>query len=315
MATRNSEASQVELLQEQHALAQACAGLQRSRNATEELMAQLHEGQEVLAVVQRAASGMDSQLSQERQALAAMRAELERTIRQEQLLRQGSEEAVSKADAARDSFEAECRHSLSEARATEEGLQTKVRELQAQLDQVQRAPLPLKSAQEERPPELRRLTLPPPAVGQKDSVAVGSRAGRAVSFAAPLAAPDDPADDSSLHGAVRVIPEAYAKVIEQIASVGWDRMQWARGFTLLHWAAKNNIPELCARFLFQGADPHQTDVTGRSAFDYAWEQDPPSCEALAQLERGKPMGLPELPPFATSQQSRKSKAVIAVPQV
>lgn len=90
-------------------------------------------------------------------------------------------------------------------------------------------------------------------------------------------------------------------------------MQWARGFTLLHWAAKNNIPELCARFLYQGADPHQKDVTGRSALDYAREQDPPSLEALAQLERGKPAELPPLPPFATSHHPRKSKAVIAVP--
>ena len=28
-------------------------------------------------------------------------------------------------------------------------------------------------------------------------------------------------------------------VMQQIDLVGWDKMQWARGFTLLHWAAKH----------------------------------------------------------------------------
>eukprot|EP00438_Fugacium_kawagutii_P021111 Skav213901 [mRNA] locus=scaffold1439:75331:87799:- [translate_table: standard] len=35
------------------------------------------------------------------------------------------------------------------------------------------------------------------------------------------------------------IPEAYLRVMQQIDQIGWDKMCWGRGFTLLHWAAKH----------------------------------------------------------------------------
>jgi ankyrin repeat protein len=67
------------------------------------------------------------------------------------------------------------------------------------------------------------------------------------------------------------IPAAYQRVIEQIDEHGWDKMQWKRGFTLLHWAAKNDRADLVAHFLHCRADPNQRDESHLSAFDYAKE--------------------------------------------
>ncbi|CAE8596196.1 unnamed protein product [Polarella glacialis] len=79
------------------------------------------------------------------------------------------------------------------------------------------------------------------------------------------------------------VPEAYRRVIDQIDLIGWDRMHWARGFTLLHWSAKHDRPELCERFLDQHADPHHKDESGRSALDYARLRQPPAAAALKVL--------------------------------
>ena len=67
-------------------------------------------------------------------------------------------------------------------------------------------------------------------------------------------------------------------------------MQWARGFTLLHWAAKHDAADLCARFLAQGADPYHKDDSGKSAFDYA--NDKRAVNAIAQLEKEPPKESP-----------------------
>jgi len=107
----------------------------------------------------------------------------------------------------------------------------------------------------------------------------------------------------------RSIPEAYMKVMEQIDQMGWHQMQWARGFTLLHWAAKNDHPELCARFLFQGADPSVKDDSGRSALDYAKAYG--SDAALAELERGPAAELPAKPDVGVSMRERQSMLVTA----
>eukprot|EP00928_Gymnodinium_smaydae_P027343 TRINITY_DN21177_c0_g8_i1.p1 TRINITY_DN21177_c0_g8~~TRINITY_DN21177_c0_g8_i1.p1 ORF type:complete len:2039 (+),score=538.32 TRINITY_DN21177_c0_g8_i1:109-6117(+) len=88
-------------------------------------------------------------------------------------------------------------------------------------------------------------------------------------------------------------PDGYLQVIKQIDQVGWANMQWARGFSLLHWAAKRDMPELCARFMFQGASPFHKDDTGRNSLDYAREHG--SLNALSQLQRGAPATLPALP--------------------
>merc|ERR1719219_1219971 len=65
------------------------------------------------------------------------------------------------------------------------------------------------------------------------------------------------------------LPAAYLDVMQQIDRSGWDKMQWANGFTLLHWAARSGDLELCRRFLSQRADPNHRDDAGRSAVDYA----------------------------------------------
>merc|ERR1719163_2467191 len=108
---------------------------------------------------------------------------------------------------------------------------------------------------------------------------------------------------------VKAIPEAYVKVIDQIEKLGWEKMVWARGFTLLHWAAKNDRADLCAHFLFQKADPNHKDDGGRSAFDYA--TDAGSKAALEQLQRGAPLSEPKLAAFAISNKARSSILVEA----
>merc|ERR1712224_755372 len=74
-----------------------------------------------------------------------------------------------------------------------------------------------------------------------------------------------------------------ASAMEKIERFGWHRMQWARGFTLLHWAAKHDRADLCEQFMAQGGDPYHRDDSGRNAFDYAKDRN--ALNALAQLER------------------------------
>eukprot|EP00913_Durusdinium_trenchii_P020275 g19048.t1 len=49
----------------------------------------------------------------------------------------------------------------------------------------------------------------------------------------------------SQSGSSEGIPEAYLRVMQQIDQIGWDKMCWGRGFTLLHWAAKHDRADLC----------------------------------------------------------------------
>lgn len=79
------------------------------------------------------------------------------------------------------------------------------------------------------------------------------------------------------------IPPLFVEVMRKVDDVGWDKMQWAHGFTLLHWAAQHDDARLCARFLALRADPSQRDDSGRSAFDFAREHN--STAALAELAR------------------------------
>jgi len=90
----------------------------------------------------------------------------------------------------------------------------------------------------------------------------------------------------------RAIPEAYVKVIDMIETKGWDAMTWANEFTLLHWAAKNDMTDLCAKFMFLKADPNKKDNTGRTPVDYATEAN--SLAALEQLAKPAPLVEPKL---------------------
>eukprot|EP00929_Paragymnodinium_shiwhaense_P035096 TRINITY_DN19005_c0_g1_i1.p1 TRINITY_DN19005_c0_g1~~TRINITY_DN19005_c0_g1_i1.p1 ORF type:complete len:2262 (+),score=559.31 TRINITY_DN19005_c0_g1_i1:162-6947(+) len=87
-------------------------------------------------------------------------------------------------------------------------------------------------------------------------------------------------------GASKPVPRGYWKVMEQIDRLGWEKMSWSHGFTLLHWAAKHNVPELCERFLRQGADPRQKDEEGKDALEYAKSSG--SQRALLVLETPQP---------------------------
>lgn len=88
------------------------------------------------------------------------------------------------------------------------------------------------------------------------------------------------------------IPEGYLKVISQIDNLGWDKMEWARGFTLLHWASKNDRADLCAHFLFRKADPEHRDHQGKNAIDYASQHG--SRAALELLQSSSPLEDPKL---------------------
>merc|ERR1712151_1259574 len=67
------------------------------------------------------------------------------------------------------------------------------------------------------------------------------------------------------------LPPAYLSVMDKIDQVGWQQMRWEGGFTLLHYAAKNNNAELCTRFLAQNADPRHRDDKSKNALVYARE--------------------------------------------
>mmetsp|Transcript_78648 Transcript_78648/g.138688 ORF Transcript_78648/g.138688 Transcript_78648/m.138688 type:complete len:976 (-) Transcript_78648:110-3037(-) len=106
--------------------------------------------------------------------------------------------------------------------------------------------------------------------------------GQSSAFVSSIASrrPSDPTDlSSSAQAAETELPELYWPVLEEIDRRGWSNMTWAHGFTLLHWAAKNNSPGLVERFLLQGADPLQEDEFGRTALDYAHESSSASVVA------------------------------------
>ncbi|CAJ1430312.1 unnamed protein product, partial [Effrenium voratum] len=83
-----------------------------------------------------------------------------------------------------------------------------------------------------------------------------------------------------------VMPESYIPVLEEIDRRGWNNMQWTNGFTLLHWAAQNDQPDLVEQLFTKAADPLQKDDAGRTALDFARESG--SLAVVEALKRYSP---------------------------
>lgn len=94
-----------------------------------------------------------------------------------------------------------------------------------------------------------------------------------------------PSPSSAAQARAEGLPDGYREVLQQIERSGWESVEWERGFTLLHWAAKHDRAELCRWLLQQGADEQAADASGQSAVDYALTG---GCEeARAALTRGR----------------------------
>jgi len=75
----------------------------------------------------------------------------------------------------------------------------------------------------------------------------------------------------------------HTEILRQIEEVGWANMKWNCNFTLLHWAAQNDRPEVCSILMAKSADPCLRDDSGKDALDYASQQNARS--ALVELTR------------------------------
>lgn len=78
-------------------------------------------------------------------------------------------------------------------------------------------------------------------------------------------------------------PEFVKQLIRRIDEHGWNQMEWKNGYTLLHWASKNNNPSLCAFLINSRADPKAKDATGKSAVDLARQHHSRSEALLAKF--------------------------------
>merc|ERR1712039_143700 len=106
-----------------------------------------------------------------------------------------------------------------------------------------------------------------------------------------------------------MIPEVYVEMIEKVEEFGWSSMTWGEDeYTVLHWAAKHNMADLCSRLIAKGADPRHRDAQGFDALDYAREEN--SQAALRMMESGEHLNM-DRPVFmlAVSHKPRCSVAV------
>lgn len=80
-----------------------------------------------------------------------------------------------------------------------------------------------------------------------------------------------PADLMSAYEAEQACPPEYAKIAKQLSNgAAWETIQWPRGTSLLHWAARNGKDELCRYLVFEyRVDTRAEDVCGRSSIYYA----------------------------------------------
>jgi len=105
------------------------------------------------------------------------------------------------------------------------------------------------------------------------------------------------------------IPNAYRRVVEQIEERGWSEMEWARNYTLLHWAAKNNRADLCSHFMYRRADPNARDDQSKSAFDYAQDNKCAAALRVMQQDIRTPLSALELSQLVYHERMRGSVVI------
>merc|ERR1712083_829589 len=120
-------------------------------------------------------------------------------------------------------------------------------------------------------------------------------------------------ESSSSDDGIEMIPQIYIDIIDSVDELGWESIEWESGYTLLHWAAKHSMADLCLRLIVKGADPAQRDAKGFDAFEYAQEEN--SRAALKQLSAGAPQGVePPVLMMPVSTRLRNSLVVKARPR-
>jgi len=92
----------------------------------------------------------------------------------------------------------------------------------------------------------------------------------------------------SREGGFLAVPQQVIDAVEQLRECSWTEMHWRCGFTLLHWAAKNDMPELCTYAMSLGGDADDKDDAGLSPIEYAQQAQPPCSRALTVLLKGPP---------------------------
>lgn len=65
------------------------------------------------------------------------------------------------------------------------------------------------------------------------------------------------------------LPAPYLHVLEQVECKGWERMDWKNGWTLLHWASKAGLTDVCEYLMALRADARGRDTQGRTPIDLA----------------------------------------------
>eukprot|EP00929_Paragymnodinium_shiwhaense_P075174 TRINITY_DN3842_c0_g1_i1.p1 TRINITY_DN3842_c0_g1~~TRINITY_DN3842_c0_g1_i1.p1 ORF type:complete len:1303 (+),score=443.74 TRINITY_DN3842_c0_g1_i1:130-4038(+) len=217
------------------------------------------------------------ELSEAQNALTESRGELNRAIVARQKVESDAASAFNKSDDFRRKTDSEWNERLRQSVEMEKQLRAQIFELEAQVatngrqeqQKPQQTPTSLKSPGWQALRSVPKATLAPKAAGRYAEI---DRTGTL--------------KPGGRSGNMSGLPDAYVKVMQQIDQLGWEKMHWNRNVTLLHWAAKNDLADLCGRFLAQGADAHHRDDNGKSALEYARERG--STRAAAVLMQPAP---------------------------
>lgn len=139
------------------------------------------------------------------------------------------------------------------------------------------------AAASDRSPSRARSPMPAAASAASSPARVRSASPSAASPSAASRARSTSPAGAAGEAPVDGLPADYVEVLRQIERKGWKAVDWERGFTLLHWAAKHDRAQLCEWLLWQGADAFAPDASGQRPVDYARSNK--SDEAMAALVR------------------------------